>query len=153
MDKTSFVIDKPNLEVRTSRVFAATPERLWQACTDSVQIPKWWGYSTQIETDEQRVGGKWRYVQRGEDGEFGFRGEYQVVDKPSRIVRTFEYEPIPGHGLVETMVLEPLEDGATRFTDTAKYANLEDLEGMVGMGMEHGQRDGMERLAALVETA
>jgi uncharacterized protein YndB with AHSA1/START domain len=119
------------------------------------QIPQWWGpaqYATVVDKNDVRVGGSWRLVQTDSDGtEHAFSGEFQEVDEPHKIVRTFEYEPIPGHGLTETMTLEPQADGTTLMTATAHYANIEDLEGMVSMGMESGQRESYDRLAALVE--
>lgn len=42
MSDTEFIVDKENLEVKISKVFNATPERMWQAHTDPEQIPKWW---------------------------------------------------------------------------------------------------------------
>ncbi|HYH36220.1 MAG TPA: hypothetical protein VD706_01840 [Candidatus Saccharimonadales bacterium] len=42
MANSTFEVDKENLEVRITRVFDATPERLWEAFTDASQIPKWW---------------------------------------------------------------------------------------------------------------
>lgn len=157
MSETNFVIDKPALEVHTERVYKATPERLWQACTDSEQIRRWWGpgeLTTIIEKNELSVGGAWRYIQHAPDGSVHpFSGVYREVDEPHKIVRTFEYEPIPGHVLVETLLLDDLGDGTTKLTTIAKYENIGDLEGMVSMGMEGGQRESMDRLATLVEAA
>jgi uncharacterized protein YndB with AHSA1/START domain len=145
MDDKAFVVNKDKLEVTTSKVLKATPERIWQACTDPEQIPKWWGpakYKTVVDKLDLRVGGEWRFVQTDDDGnESAFHGVYKEIDEPNKIVDTFEYEPMPGHVLVETMTLTPQADGTTLLTTTAKYDNLADLEGMVSMGMEGGQRD------------
>jgi uncharacterized protein YndB with AHSA1/START domain len=73
------------------------------------------------------------------------------VDEPRKVVRTFEFEPMPGHILTETMTLQPQADGTTLLTATAHYANIEDLEGMVSMGMKEGQLESYDRLARLVE--
>jgi len=155
MQDTSFTVNKEQLEVTTSRVFRATPERLWQAHTDSNQITQWWGpgaYETTIDKNEIRVGGGWRYVQKAKDGDISaFRGEYKEIDEPHKLVRTFEYEPMAGHVLLETVTIEPLSDGQTKVTATAHYDNIQDLEGMVSMGMESGERESFERLAKLVE--
>lgn len=154
MAETDFIVDKENLEVRTSRVFEASPQRLWQAYTDPTEIPKWWGpgyLDTVVDKMDIRIGGQWRFIQTEPDGkEHAFSGVYKEVVEPKRLVDTFEYEPIAGHILVETMTLEVVEAGKTKLSSTAKYANLEDLEGMVSMGMEGGQRESMDRLAKLV---
>ena len=154
MDGTNFVVNKEQLVVETSRVFKATPERLWKAHTDPEQIPKWWGpgdLSTVIEKNEVQVDGAWRYVQTAPDGSVhSFHGNYKEVDEPHKLVRTFEYEPMAGHILIETVTFEALDDDTTKMTAQARYDNLEDLDGMVGMGMERGQRESFDRLAVLV---
>lgn len=154
MSGTDFTVDKDNLEVRTSRDFNASRQRLWHAVTDPEQIPKWWGpaqYETRVDKHDFRVGGEWRFVQTGKDGEeFGFNGVFKEIVEHEKVSDTFEFEPMPGHVLIETMTLEELEPGKTRMTAVAKYANLEDLEGMVQSGMEGGQRESYDRLAELV---
>lgn len=152
MSKTKFEVDKENLEVRISRVYKATPERLWKAYTDPEEITQWW-QNTKIDKHDFKVGGQWRFVDQGKDGdeEHGFRGEYKEIDEPRKIVRTFEYEPWAGHVMIESVVFEPQGDGQTLVITVSKYANLEDLEGMVQSGMEKGATAGMERIAKLVE--
>src|SRR5580704_3542797 len=111
---TTFTVNKEQLEVTTSRVFKTSPERLWSAQTDPDQIPKWWGpgaYKTVVEKNELNVGGSWRIIQTEQDGkEHAFRGVYKEIDQPHKLVRTFEYEPMAGHILTETMTLEPRSD-------------------------------------------
>ena len=68
MSKAEFVVDKENLEVRLTRVFKATPERLWQAHTDPAQVVRWWEDTT-IDKLEVSVGGAWRFVSKGQDGQ------------------------------------------------------------------------------------
>ena len=154
MDETTFEVKKEQLEVVTSRTFKATPERLWAALTNTEQIPKWWGpavMKTVVEKNDVKVGGAWRCVSTAPDGKVhAFRGEYKEIDEPHKLVRSFEYEPMAGHILTETMSLEALPDGTTKVTATAHYDNLGDLEGMVSMGMEEGQRESFDRLATLV---
>jgi uncharacterized protein YndB with AHSA1/START domain len=155
MANSEFVIDKDNLEVRTRRVYKTSPERLFKAYTDPEQIPNWWGpayLTTTVEILEPRPGGRWRFVQTEPSGEeYAFNGVYQEIDEPHKIVNTFEYEPMAGHILVETITFEPQPDGTTLLTAVAKYANLEDLEGMVASGMERGAVESQERLASLAE--
>jgi len=97
-------------------VFKATPERLWQAFSDPEQIPHWWGIGgLVVDKQEFRVGGAWRYVDKDQEGkEHAFKGEFKEIDEPRKIVRTFEYEPVPGHVLVESITFEPQADGQTK---------------------------------------
>jgi len=77
MPTTDFVVDKENLEVRITRVFDATPERMWQAHTDPEQIPKWWE-NTKVDKFELKVGGAWRFVSSSDDGpENAFKGVFK----------------------------------------------------------------------------
>jgi uncharacterized protein YndB with AHSA1/START domain len=152
MSHADFVVDKDKLEVRITKVFKATPQRLWQAHTDPAQIVQWWSDTT-VDKFELQVGGAWRFVSQGQDGqEHAFNGVFQEIDEPKKIVRTFEYEPYPGHSMVESVTFEPLPDGTTKQVTVSKYANLDDLNGMVGSGMERGASAGLERLAKVVES-
>ncbi len=155
MSKTTFEVDKKNLEVRMSRVYAATPERIFKAYTDPTELPKWWGPSyltTTIDKFEPKVGGKWHFIQRAPDGgEHIFNGVFREIDEPTKLVYTFEYEAVPGHVLVETVTLEAQDDGKTRVNTVSKYDNEQDLTGMVEMDMESGAVESTERLAKLVE--
>lgn len=152
MSKTKFEVDKDKLEVRLTREFDAPPERLWRAHTDPEQIVQWWA-NTKVDKHDFKVGGQWRFVSDGGDGrEHAFRGEFQEIDEPHRLVRTFEYEPNAGHIMTESVTFEPLDGDRTRQVTVSKYANLDDLEGMVGSGMERGATAGLDRLAEVVES-
>jgi uncharacterized protein YndB with AHSA1/START domain len=155
MADSTFTIDKDKLEVRTERIFAASPERLFEAYSDPEQIPNWWGpraMKTVVDKLDFKVGGVWRFVSTAPDGkEHAFNGVYKEIDKPNKISDTFEYEPVPGHILLETATFEVQPDGRTKLTATAKFDNVGDLEGMVAMDMESGQTESMDRLAELVE--
>jgi uncharacterized protein YndB with AHSA1/START domain len=97
-----------------------------------------------------RQGGKWRFVQRGPDGEYAFNGVYKEVVRPDRLVDTFEFEGMPGHILVETAVFEEL-DGKTKVTGTALFQTNEDRDMMLKSGMEQGWAETMDRLEDLLQ--
>lgn len=155
MGKTVFTVDKDSLEVRAERVYKAAPERLYDAYATPELIKQWWGpaeYETIVDKMDFRVGGTWRFIHKNKQGEqFAFHGEYKELDRPHKIVDTFEFEGMPGHVLTETTIFSSLSDGSTKLTVVSRYENLADLEGMVSMGMESGLTEGQERLARLVE--
>jgi uncharacterized protein YndB with AHSA1/START domain len=157
--KTKFAVDREKLQVSLARVFDAPRERVFRACTDPAQIPKWWGpaqYSTVVDVMDARVGGKWRYSQKDADGnEFAFNGEYKEIKEPEKVVATFIFEglPEPRPVLTDTVTFEELPDGKTRMTTVTQYNNIQELEGMVASGMESGAVESWERLAELVEKA
>jgi uncharacterized protein YndB with AHSA1/START domain len=153
MGETKFEVDKEKLEIRIIRTFNTTPERMWQAYKDPVQVAKWWANTT-IETHDFKVGGKWRYIDHGKNGDenHAFKGEFKEIDEPNRIVRTFEYEPWAGKIITESVEFKPQDDGKTLMVNVSKFDKPEDLEGMVSSGMERGAKSGIERLAKLVES-
>jgi uncharacterized protein YndB with AHSA1/START domain len=152
MADTKFEVDKDKLEVRISRVFKAPIEKVWQAYTDPELIAQWWRNTT-IETHDLRVGGKWRFVDHGKNGDenHAFSGEFKEIEEPNKIVRTFIYEPWPNNILVEAVRFEFLPDGTTQMVTTTKFEKIEHLEAMVQSGMERGAVAGVERIAKLVE--
>jgi uncharacterized protein YndB with AHSA1/START domain len=136
-------------------VFNAPRQLVFKAYTDPDLIPKWWGpryLTTTVDKMDVKVGGRWRYVQRDADGnEYAFNGEYREIVPPDRLSYTFEFEGMPGHIVLETVLFEE-RDGKTKVTVTSLFRSKEDRDGMLQSGMEEGARDSQERLAELLET-
>ena len=66
-DGTDFVME---------RVFDAPRELVWKAITEPERIPHWWGprdIPMTVEHMDFRVGGTWRWIARGREGEAPFR--------------------------------------------------------------------------------
>jgi uncharacterized protein YndB with AHSA1/START domain len=143
-------------EITMSRVFNAPRELVFRAYTDPDLITRWWGpreSSTTVDQMDVREGGTWRFLNRGSDGiDYAFNGVYREVVPPERIVNTFEFEPLPGHISVETVVFEELPDGRTRANMHVQFDNVEDRDGMISSGMETGWTESMERLTELLAT-
>jgi uncharacterized protein YndB with AHSA1/START domain len=109
----------PDQDVVTAEIFiAAPPERVFQAITDPIQMPQWWGQSSMYRLTEckadVRPGGKWSSAGLGKDGSsFRVDGEYLEIDPPRLLVCTWipsyadrlktvlrwELEPRQVHGL------------------------------------------------------
>lgn len=143
-----------DLEIQMSRVFNAPRELVWKALTDPEAIPQWWGprgVKTVVDRMDVRVGGAWRYIHVGDDGENAFRGEYKELTPPERIVYTFEWEPMAGHVITETATLEDI-GGKTRITVVSRFQSKEDRDGMLASGMEQGAAETWDRLAELLAT-
>lgn len=139
-------------EIRTERVFAAPIERVWQAYTDPELIAQWWGAggSTVVERMEVERGGHWRFVTHGPEGTDGFEGRYREVVPHERIVQTFEWDGMPGHVAVETAEFTDLGDGRTKVTTTSLFHTVEERDGMLDSGMEHGLNASYAALDALL---
>ncbi len=130
-------------EIRVERIFAAPRERVWRAMTDPALVAQWWGRGNTlvIERDEVVRGGRWRYVEHSDDGVHGFEGRYREVVAPERVVRTFEWDGMPGHVAVETATLEELGDGRTRLVSVSLFHTAAERDGMLHSGMEGGMHE------------
>jgi uncharacterized protein YndB with AHSA1/START domain len=81
-----------DLDIVMEREFNAPRALVFEAWTSCEQLKRWWGPPTwslpECEID-LRVGGRWRYLMRGEGGEeMGMNGEYMEVAGPGRLVST-----------------------------------------------------------------
>ncbi len=141
-------------EILISRVFDATPVRVFRAHVDPKALAGWWGpdeYTNTVDRWEPRAGGAWRIVQKAPDGtEHPFRGVFQEVVPSKRLTWTFEYEPLAGHIATQTVTFEPERGGKTKLSVRVRFASQEDRDGMLVGGMEWGTRQGYERLDGLL---
>jgi uncharacterized protein YndB with AHSA1/START domain len=122
--------------------------------TDPALAAQWGGRGNTlvIERDEVVRGGHWRYVEHSPDGVHGFEGRYREVVPPERVVRTFEWDGMPGYVIVETMTLEDLGDGRTRLVSVSLFHTTEERDGMLGSGMEGGMNESYAALDRLLAT-
>ena len=155
-NKTTITAEAGKQELFVVREFDAPRELVFQAHVDPNLFARWIGprgFTTTLETFEPVSGGKWRFIQKDQDGnEFGFHGVFHEVS-PERIIQTFEFDGLPdsGHVVLETMRLEDLPNGRTRLTTQSVYQSVADRDGMVQAGMESGVVEGYERLDQILE--
>jgi uncharacterized protein YndB with AHSA1/START domain len=142
-------------EIVMTRVFDAPRDLVFEAHTSCEHLAHWWGprkYELGSCEIDFRPGGAWRMVHRSSDGaEFGFHGEFREIVRPERIVWTFEYEGMPGHVSVDTIVFAE-HDGKTTITATSVFDSVEDRDGMLQSGMESGAAETYERLDEYLES-
>ena len=141
-------------EVRIERIFNAPRDRVWQAMTDPKLVAQWWGRGNKlvIERLEVERGGHWRFVEHAHGGVHGFEGRFSEVTPPERLVRTFEWDGMPGHVALETATLEDLGDGRTRLVTTSLFMTGKDRDGMMQSGMEGGLNQSYEALDRVLAT-
>lgn len=151
-NKTTITAEPGKQELFITREFDAPRELVFRAHTDPDLYARWLGprgLATSFETFEPVNGGRWRFVQKDQDGnEYGFHGVYHDVTAPERIIGTFEFEGLPesGHVILETTTFESLPGNRTRLTTHSVYRSVEDRDGMIAAGMETGVVEGYERL-------
>ena len=142
-------------EITLTRLFDAPRELVWEAMTKPEHVRRWWGclderYSVPVCEIDLRVGGRWRFVGRGPDGDFpAFFGEYLEIDRPGRLVYTEIFEPFPDAASVVTQRLDE-EQGKTRLTVTARYDSRQTRDIVLGTGMEKGAAVSYDRLEDVV---
>jgi uncharacterized protein YndB with AHSA1/START domain len=154
MGDTEIIIEPGTQDIIFKRVFDAPRDVVFKALTDPSLIPNWWGprdYETIVDEMEARAGGRWRFINRGPEGEFGFHGVYHDIVAPERIVQTTEFDGAPGHVGLETATLEEV-DGKTHMLAVSLFPSVEDRDAMVASGMEGGARETYDRLDELVQS-
>ncbi len=138
------------------REFDAPVAEVFRAHKEPDLVKQWMGprdYETDIEVYDFRTGGRWRFVQRNQEGEeYAFNGVFHVVRENEFAIQTFEFEMFPEAVSIESLTFEDLGDGRSRVRGHATYPSLEARDGMVSGGMESGMNDGYQRLDDLLTT-
>ena len=137
-------------EIHVERIVTAARERVWRAYTDPALVAQWWGRGNRLDVEryEPTRGGRWRVVEHTGHGVFGFEGRYREVTAPERFVRSFEWDGMPGHVIIETVSLEDLGDRGTRIVTTMQFHTPEERDGF----LQSGVKPGMEAAYAALDT-
>ncbi|MBX3095499.1 MAG: SRPBCC domain-containing protein [Fimbriimonadaceae bacterium] len=142
-----------DLSIRMVRRFDAPRAMVYEALANPEQLKQWWGphgYVNDVMESEQRVGGKWRAVQRNPEGEtFAFHGEILALDPPNGMSQTFIFDPMPECICTESVQL--IEDhGKTIMVAHMTFNSRAERDGMLESGMEWGASQSYERLDAFL---
>lgn len=142
-------------ELVMTRSFDAPRALLFAAMTQPEHVRQWYGRRADAMTVceiDLRVGGRWRFAVRAEDGnEYAFSGEYREITPPERIVFSEEFEAMPGTGYVVTSTFSE-EAGKTTLHNHILYQSQAHRDGHVGSGMETGASETYDRLAEHLTT-
>jgi uncharacterized protein YndB with AHSA1/START domain len=151
-NKTS-ITTPSDTEIRIERAFDAPRELVWEAYTDPELFPEWLGpreLTMTVDEFDFRPGGSYRFTHHDAEGNaFVFFGEIREVEEPELIVRTFEFEGMPGKVSVERAEFEELDGGRTQIVVVSSFDSKEDRDGMLASGMDRGVNDSYERLDEL----
>ena len=151
--ETEITADDKVPVIRITRDFDAPPAKVFRAHADPELFARWIGPSdldTSIDHFDCRTGGAYRFVQRRGEDEFGFHGSFHKVRPNEVIVQTFTFEGVPDGVALQRVVFEPLPEGRTRLTVTALVGSFEERAAILASGMDHGVREGYEKLDALL---
>ena len=135
------------------REFDHPVEKVFRAHQDSDLFRRWIGAGSDnvdLPIHEFRTGGRYRFVQQGEDGEaYAFNGVYHVVRENEFAIQTFEFEGFPDVVAIESITFTDLGGGRARLSIHSVYPTVEARDGMVASGMETGVTEGYDRLEKL----
>lgn len=142
-------------EVVFTRAFGASREMVFDCMTKPDLVKRWLlgppGWTMPVCEIDLRVGGKYRYVWRNEDGrDMGMGGEFREIVAPEKIVATelFDEDWTGGETLTTSELTE--QAGRTILTTTVVYANEAARKGALVSGMTEGMEMGYARLDELL---
>lgn len=141
-------------EIVLTRSFDAPRPLVFDALTRPELLKRWFGARgwnlVECEVD-LRVGGVWRYVSVGPDGErMGQGGTYLEVVAPERLVYTEIYvdQSFPGESLITARLSE--RGGRTTLRSTVRFPSTSVRDLVLSRPMERGLGESYERLDAVL---
>ena len=144
-------------EIAMTRVFDAPRHLVFEAYTRPELLKRWLGvhagWSLAVCEIDLRVGGAYRYVWRGPNGEeMGMGGVYREVAPPERIVATerFDQSWYPGEAVGTIVMIE--QGSRTTLTLTVRYESREARDAVLRSPMEEGVAAGYDKLAEVLAT-
>jgi uncharacterized protein YndB with AHSA1/START domain len=142
-------------ELAMTRVFDAPRSMVFDAWTKPELLKRWLGvfggWTFAVCEVDLRVGGKYRFVWRGKDGnEMAMGGVYREIVRPERIVCTEKFdEPwYEGDAIDTTTFVERARK--TTMTTTVLYASKEVRDAVLKGPMESGVAKSYDKLAEVL---
>jgi uncharacterized protein YndB with AHSA1/START domain len=155
MKNTLSVAAAGDREIVISRAFNAPRQLVFDAHTKPELVKRWLlgppGWMMPVCEIDLRVGGRYRYVWRNQDGtEMGMGGVFRAIARPERLVATerFDQSWYPGEALDTTVFVE--EAGKTTVTLTVLYESRQARDGVLKSPMAEGMAAGYDRLEELL---
>jgi len=106
----------------------AVPERVFDLLASS-EITRWWVrpgvFDTREWTADVRAGGRWRATGVGGGRPYVLEGEFLEVDRPRRLVHTWQLSGAPGAATTITYTVEPEGEGTRLTLRQEKFASRE----------------------------
>jgi uncharacterized protein YndB with AHSA1/START domain len=138
-------------EIVMRRTFDAPRELVFEAMTKPELLKRWLlgpsGWTMTLCTVDLRVGGKYRYEWRKDDGtELAMGGVFREIERPARLVTTELFDQDWTGGEVLATALFEEKAGTTTLTTTLLYPSREVREKVLSSGMESGVAAGYDRL-------
>jgi uncharacterized protein YndB with AHSA1/START domain len=142
-------------ELAMTRVFDAPRSMVFDAWTKPELLKRWLGvfgsWTFAVCEVDLRVGGKYRFVWRGKDGnEMAMGGVYREIVRPERIVCTEKFDDpwYEGDAIDTTTFVE--RAGKTTMTTTVLYGSKEIRDAVLKSPMESGVAKSYDKLAEML---
>ena len=142
-------------EIVITREFKAPRSLVWDAHTKPELVRRWLlgpsGWTMPVCEIDLRVGGRYRYVWKNEDGRsMGLGGVFREVQRPERLAHTESFDEDWTGG--ETLVTQVFGEsaGVTTLSMTIAYSSSEARAGVLKSGMTTGMEAGYERLEQML---
>lgn len=144
-------------DVVFTRAFNASRELVFDCMTKPELVTRWLlgppGWTMPVCDIDLRVGGRYRYVWRNQDGrDMGMGGVFKEIVAPEKIVATelFDEDWTGGETLTTSVLTQ--EAGRTILTTTVVYANEAARQGALVTGMADGMEMSYAKLDDLLVT-
>jgi uncharacterized protein YndB with AHSA1/START domain len=145
-------------EIAMARAFDAPSDLVFDAWTKPELLSRWLGvragWSMAVCEVDLKVGGAYRFVWRGPDGnEMGMGGVYREIVRAERLVATEKFDDpwYAGEALDTTVFVE--EGGQTTVTTTVLYASQEVRDAVLESGMDRGVAESYDTLDELLASS
>lgn len=139
-------------EIAMTRVFDAPRQMVFDAFSKPELLKKWFGprgWSLTECTVDLRVGGGFRFVMQGPEGQrMGMRGVYREIAAPERTVHLETFDEYPGESIVTSTMTE--KDGKTTLVALVRYSSKDIRDAVMHSGMEHGAAESYDKLAEML---
>jgi len=156
-DRNDSAEDTLDREILVSRIFDAPRELVWEAWTNPKHVERWWGpvgFTTTTEERDFKVGGIWKHVMRGPDGqEYPNKSVFTEIVKYQRIVYSHSggRKGDPEIQFVSTWTFVDV-GGKTRLTIRQLFKSAEERNHVVkNYGAIEGGKQTLERLSAYLK--
>jgi uncharacterized protein YndB with AHSA1/START domain len=158
MDTLKLNVSTPSdLEILMTREFNAPRHLVFAAMTNPELLKRWFygpdGWALEECEVSLQVGGKYRYVWRGPEGERMVSGGVcKEIAPPEKWVATEKFEDpwFPGESIV-TMLWKD-SNGGTSFSLNMLFETKEARDGALQSGMETGVAAGYDRLDPILDS-
>lgn len=159
MSVVSTATDEAALTLTIIARFDVEPDRVWELWEDPRILERWWGPPTFPATfvrHEFVVGGQSRYFMTGPAGQTS-RGWWRIdlLDKPRRIefangLAGDDGEPLPGTTPTSASASFEAVEGGTSMTVTTRFADTEQMQTMLDMGMQEGMAQAIGQIESVL---